>query len=195
MKLKKILSLIICLTIIFSIPTFAEARNTWDEKMDIGLETFKEWMETFKSEETPIEKRIIDYEISQYGGGGDNNIEDKLEMTVYFKVTPVDEKNTYWEKDYANICFIKMTKVDGEFKIDYISDKPENYDKFLEKFEEYKKNNTISTESKQVQGKVDVKEAELTQIKQISNIVIIVCVAVLVILVIFIFIKLKNKKK
>lgn len=195
MKINKIAFLIICLVIILAIPNFADARDSWDEKMEMGLETFKEWMESFKSEDIPKEKRIVDYQISQYGGGANNNVEDKLEMTIYFKVTPVDEENTYWKKEYANICFLKMSKVDGEFKIDYISDKPENYDKFLEKFEEYKKNNSISSETKQVQGKNIQKEAELTQIKQISNVVKIVCFSIFVIVVICIFIKIKKNKK
>ena len=195
MKIKKNVSLIILLMIILLIPTFVNARNAWDEKMEIGLETFKDWMEAFKSEETPIEKRIVDYQISQYGGGANNNVEDKLEMTIYFKVTPVDEENTYWKKEYANICFLKMSKVDGEFKIDYISDKPENYDKFLEEFEEYKKNNVSPIEIEQVQGAVDPKDAEPAPIKQISNVVMIVCFSILVIVVICIFIKIKKNKK
>lgn len=196
MRLKKTIFLIICLVTILSIPTFAEARNAWDEKMDIGLETFKEWMETFKSEETPIEKRIIDYEISQSGGGETNNIEDKIDMTVHFRVTPVDEENTYWQKDYANICFIKMSKVDGEFKVDYISDKPENYDKFLEKFEEYKKNNPTSLKTEEVQGEMETKSSEQPyEIKQISNIIIIICIIILLIVVICVAMKLRKKQK
>lgn len=195
MKLKKTIFLTICLVIIFSIPTFAEANDPWEEKMDIGLETFEDWIETFKSEETPVEKRIIDYQIAQYGGGKANDSEDKFDITIYFKVTPVDEENTYWKKNHENICFIKMTKVDGEFKVDYISDKPENYDKFLEKFEEYQKNNSELIEVKQTQGEVDEKTSETREIQRISNVIVIVCVGALLIVTICIIIKIRRNKK
>ena len=84
-------------------------------------------------------------------------------------VTPVNENNTTWSK-CGDICFVVFSKVNDEYVVDKISRYPDNYDKFLEKFEEYKKNNseTDKKETISIQGNSENNLAS-QEIQKINN--------------------------
>ena len=54
---------------------------------DIWQSAVKEWLDTFKSEETPIERRITDYQIG--GWSPQYNNEERIKVTFYLYVIPV----------------------------------------------------------------------------------------------------------
>lgn len=209
MKKITIASIIILLIISISCKIFA-TDNTSIENSERGqefaLDAFKEWIEGFKSEEIPENRRITDYRKGLVIFSDLNS--DKAEVFIKFAVTPVSKENTDWEysepeiidyeghkcilQDY-NICCIEMSKINGQYQIDYISDKPKNYDKFLERFEEYKSTNPQNEENIQIQGQNTTTNLSQNQeIEKISNIVTIVCIAILALLVIYIFIRKRN---
>ena len=98
--------------------------------------------------------------------GEDKN---KLYMYITMKITPINENNTTWSK-HGDICFVVFSKINDEYVVDKISRYPDNYDKFLEKFEEYKKNNseTDKKETILIQGKSE-KNLASQEIQKISN--------------------------
>ena len=98
--------------------------------------------------------------------GEDKN---KLYMYITMKITPINENNTTWSK-HGDICFVVFSKLNDEYVVDKISRYPDNYDKFLEKFEEYKKNNseTDKKETILIQGKSE-KNLASQEIQKISN--------------------------
>lgn len=150
----------------------------------------EEWLEKFKSEETPIEKRITDYRINGYGVNANND--NEILMNINFEVTPVDENNTSWNTPRRNICYLEMTKQDGEYHLDYIDEVPKNYDKFLEEFEKWQEENK-TVETKTVQGETTDLNAN-AKIDKMSNGIVFVCVAVIAVIVIFGIIKIVKKK-
>lgn len=154
-----------------------------------------EWLDTFKSEETPIEKRITSYELAGYGISYNENGE--LDVSINFNVTPYSEENTVWETKGNNIGFIKFKKINGEYEVEKISEVPENYDKFLEKFEEYKiKHPEILENDTQIQsvaGKEENYNANKT-IEKISNGVFAVSLTVGIIVSMIIILTIYKKK-
>ena len=71
--------------------------NVWaieDEvdKSEIVEKAFSEWIETFKSEDVPENKRIIDYKTGTIGVREAN--ENEIRASIEFIVTPVSEENT-----------------------------------------------------------------------------------------------------
>ena len=124
-------------------------------------------MKTFMTEETPEEDRITDYTYSGFGVSENDGDENTLSATIHTRVTPVNESNTTWPKTGDN-CFAVFSKVNGEYVLDRISRYPDNYDKFLERFEEYKNNKeTIS-----IQGESENSFAS-QEIQKINNSLII----------------------
>lgn len=154
-----------------------------------------EWLDTFKSEEIPIEKRITSYELVGYGISYNENGE--LDVSINFNVTPYSEENTVWETKGNNIGFIKFKKINGEYEVEKISEVPENYDKFLEKFEEYKiKHPEILENDTQIQsvaGKEENYNANKT-IEKISNGVFAVSLTVGIIVSMIIILTIYKKK-
>lgn len=88
----------------------------------IWMPEVEKWLENFKSEETPIEKRITDYRINGYGTNSNND--NKILMNINFEVTPVDANNTAWDTPRRNVCYLEMTKQDGEYHLDYLDEVP-----------------------------------------------------------------------
>ena len=154
-----------------------------------------EWLDTFKSEEIPVEKRITSYELVGYGISYNENGE--LDVSINFNVTPCSEENTVWETKGNNVGFIKFKKVDGEYEVERISEVPENYDKFLEKFEEYKSTNPEilenDTQTQSIAGKEENYNANET-IEKISNGVFTVSLIVGIIVGIIIILTIWKKK-
>lgn len=179
------------------------------DRSNIYLKAFENWIETFKSNNTPEEDRIIDYKWGGYGT--DESNQEKIKATVDFTVTPYNKEHTNWyyaepkKVDYngqeftiqseKNVCYIEMTNVNGEYQVDYISTTPKNYDKFLERFKEYKNNNSEIITTAQIQAEEPEKQLANQKIEKMSNIIWIVCAIALTISVLGITTKLVKRKK
>lgn len=180
----------------FSSRVFADYEGIENIKIRQAINTASsEWLDTFKSEEIPIEKRITSYELVGYGISYNENGE--LDVSINFNVTPYSEENTVWETKGNNIGFIKFKKINGEYEVEKISEVPENYDKFLEKFEEYKiKHPEILENDTQIQsvaGKEENYNANKT-IEKISNGVFAVSLTVGIIVSMIIILTIYKKK-
>lgn len=170
--MKKIYSGIILFIVLMLMSNFVFATEYWEvenKKIETACKVaLDSYMKTFMNDETPEEDRIKDYTFSGYGM---SNGEDKNKMYMYItmNIIPVNENNTTWSKN-SNICFVVFSKVNDEYVVDKISRYPDNYDKFLEKFEEYKKNNseTDKKETISIQGKSE-KNLASQEIQKISN--------------------------
>lgn len=170
--MKKIYSGIVLFIMLILTSNLAFATEYW-EKENKKIETACEvaldsYMKTFMMYETPEEDRIKDYIFSGYGMSNGED-ENKLYMHISMNVTPVNENNTTWSK-CGDICFVVFSKVNDEYVVDKISRYPDNYDKFLEKFEEYKKNNseTDKKETISIQGNSENNLAS-QEIQKINN--------------------------
>ena len=196
MKKLYISFILIFIMLAFSSRVFADYEGIENKKVKKAIETASsEWLDTFKSEDTPIEKRITGYELAGYGTSYIGNSE--LDVSVDFNVTPYSEENTVWETKGNNVGFIKFKKVDGEYEVERISEVPENYDKFLEKFEEYKSMNPEilenDTQTQSIAGKEENYNANET-IEKISNGVFTVSLIVGIIVGIIIILTICKKK-
>lgn len=196
MKKLYISFILIFIMFAFSSRVFADYDGIENIKIRQAINTAgSEWLDTFKNEETPIEKRITSYELAGYGISYDENGE--LDVSINFNVTPYSEENTVWETKGNNIGFIKFKKVNGEYEVERISEIPENYDKFLEKFEEYKSKHPDilenNTQTQSIAGKEDNYNANET-IEKISNGVFTVSLIVGIIVGIIIILTICKKK-
>lgn len=170
--MKKIYSGIILFIVLILISNSVFATEYWEienKKIETACKVaLDSYMKTFMKDETPEEDKIKDYIFSGYGmsKGEDKN---KLYMYITMKITPINENNTTWSK-HGDICFVVFSKLNDEYVVDKISRYPDNYDKFLEKFEEYKKNNseTDKKETILIQGKSE-KNLASQEIQKISN--------------------------
>lgn len=197
-----IMGIILIFISLFYNSCFAENFGYIDNKDRSGIisKTFSEWIETFKSEDIPESKRIISYQES--GASISESNHNKIKAIVNFIVEPVSKENTEWnysepvEMSFKgtkykwrkkNQCFIEMTNVNGEYKVDYILNKPKNYDKFMESFEQYKKEHPDFGKEKMAQTeKITIKPNEQNkyksqEIQKINNNVTIVFSILLVI--------------
>lgn len=161
------------------------------DREDIWKPKVEEWLDSFKTEETPIEKRITDYQLTSYSTKANNENEIKVDCTAH--IIPVDESNTAWEFPQRITIFIEMTNVDGQYQVDYLDELPRNYDKFLEEFQIWKKENE-TTETITVQGEKEDLNSN-SEIEKISNGLVLICASIIAIVVIMIIIKVIKKKK
>ena len=168
-----------------------EARIDSINREDIWKPEVEKWLENFKSEETPIEKRITDYRINGYGTNSNND--NKILMNINFEVTPVDANNTSWDTPQRNVCYLEMTKQDGEYKLEYIGEVPKNYDKFLKEFENWQEENK-TVEMQTVQGEKKELSAD-KEIDKMSNGIIFVCTILIAVVIISTIIKIVKRKK
>lgn len=153
----------------------------------------EEWLEKFKSEETPIEKRITDYRLNGWGVGQNNK--SKINIEFHFEVTPVDENNTEWETPQRNQGYIEMTYLDGEFQLDYIAEYPRGYDKFLEEFEKWKEANS-TTETIVIPSEIrNLNTLQEQEIDKLSTGIVTVCIGVLAVISVLAIIKIIKSKK
>lgn len=196
--MKKIYSIFITFTILMLISSTVFAVDYWNEDSKKSENAFKmaldSYMKTFMTEETPEEDRIKDYIYTGYGMSEQRENDDKLYVNISFIVTPVNEDNTTWSK-HGDICFASFSKVDGEYVLYKISRYPDNYDKFLERFEEYKKNNTETKEITQVQGEEMINNLASQEIEKMSNTIYISCSIILIVTICFIITRFIKKSK
>ncbi len=188
--MQKICISFIILLLIFSTQVFA--LEEWGERNkkinDAISSTLKEYMEPYKSENVPENERIISYDYR--GGSYDYSRESEgiFKASINYAVKPYVEENTIWRLE-ENYLFIEYSIVDGEYIAKNISATPENYDKFLKRFEEYKKNGNESIEIDAIQVE-KTEELKSSQIQKMSNIIFIISGITLVV-VIAIIIKFK----
>lgn len=194
--MKKIYSIFIIFGILIMISntTFAINYNSEHKKIEAACKlALDSYMQTFMTEDTPEEDKIKNYSYSYYTSNETEN-DAKLYVTIVFHVTPENKENTTWNKGIS-YCFTSFTKVDGEYVLDKISRYPENYDEFLERFEEYKKNNPTTIESTQMQVEEITNNLGNHEIEKMSNIIFIGCSVALVAMVTFFIIKFIKHRK
>lgn len=216
MKIKTItiFGIILILLSLFNNSCFA----VWDgyidskDRSNIIENAFSEWMDTFKSEDIPESRRIISYK--EAGLSISESNANKIVGEINFTVEPVSKENTEWNysepvsSKYMGIdikwqkrnkCYIEMTNANGEYKVDYIADKPRDYDKFIESFEQYKKENPdFGKEEISQTEKVSINAEEQNnyasqEIQKINNNVTIAFSILLAISVILLVVWIKKK--
>ena len=196
--MKKIYSIFITFVILMLISSAVFASDYENDENKKRENAFKmaldSYMQTFMTEETPEEDRIKDYIYTGFGMSEQRENDDKLYVNISFIVTPVNEDNTTWNK-HGDICFASFSKVDGEYELYKISRYPDNYDKFLERFEEYKKNNAETKEITQVQGEEMINNLASQDIEKMSNTIYISCSIILIVTICFIITRFIKKSK
>lgn len=198
-KVFLIFTLVIAIIVTFSInfqsfADSAEDRKKNEARMEFAKEAFAEWMENLKSEETEENRRILSYQIGGYGYSAPD--ENKIvSMDISFRVEPASEISE-WKNDVVYRAYIKVAENENsEFEIKYLSDKPENWDKFLERYNEWEKENADKIEVNSVQGESEEKLVEPDEITTMSNVISIISASVFAIVVISVFFSIKRKIK
>lgn len=215
MKLKSKISSIFCIMIIgiisFSNIVFAAESVDSNERSRIIEDIFEEWIEGYKSEEIPENRRIIDYQLNTLGI---RTISDNEYIAdIEFVVTPVSIENTEWNYGEpeiglweghefiwyvkTNICYIKIKVENGEYQVEYIRETPEGYDEFEKRFEEYKKTHPQEeVENTQIQGEETENLLANQEIEKMSNGIVIGCSIILLAIISFIIVKvIRHKSK
>lgn len=200
--MRKILNGIVLFIILIMMSSSAFAGEKADRENKKRETAFKEaldsYMQEFMKEDTPDEDRITSYE---YSGFGWNEKEEdgvkKMFANISFGTTPVNPENTTWYQ-YNNMCFAVFQIVDDEYVLERISRYPDNWDEFMERFEEYKKNGGNKESNKDVAVKevqaTEENSLENQEITKMSNAIFYVCLAIFMVSIIIIFIRLKNRK-
>ncbi len=159
---------------------------------EISKKAVEQYAEQFKDESVPEEKRISDYSFSGYGVR--ENVGDDVctKYTVDFNVTPVNKDNTIWLN--TNIIFVDLKYENDEFTIEKIADKPENWDKFVERFEEYKNNKENNEPISEKEIAISGKDTEFknNQIVKISNYIYLFGTVLILFGVVFIIVKVRK---
>ncbi len=207
MKNKILLGLIL-VAVLFSNINLVYASIGSYEKIDLTKEKICKYMDSFKENTVPEEVRIKDYQIQTIGDFGDK--EEKISSFAQVMITPYLEDSkwkenaimqNYNEKVFSMI-FVEMSEDEyGNYVVDYIADTPKNYDKFLEKFEEYKKEHPEALQ-KETQTNEEIEKISATknnftsvneEIAKTSNIIKICCISTIVIVAIVILFKFTKK--
>lgn len=176
--MKKIYQIIILFGILVLISNSVFAVENWNKENKKRENAFQSalssYMQTFMTQETPEEDRIINYVYTGYCNSTEEGEgkEGKLTATISFIATPVNKENTTWLQQ-GDYCFAVFSKVDDEYVLDKISRYPDDYDEFLKKFETYKKNQEI-TETTTFQGEKQDNLAK-QEIQKINNSLLIGC--------------------
>ncbi len=215
MKLKSKIFSIFCIMIVsvisFSNIVFATESTDSNERSEIVEEIFKEWIESYKSDETPENRRIIDYKLNTLGI---RTISDNEYIAnIEFVVTPVSIENTEWNYGEpeiglwegheviwyvkTNICYIRIKVENGDYQVEYIGETPEGYDEFYERFEEYKKTHSQEeVENVQIQGEETDNQLANQEIEKMSNGIVIGCSIILFVIISFTIVKvIRHKSK
>lgn len=193
--MRKICISFIILLLIFSTQVFAlEDWGARNKKIDDAVnKALSEYMEPYKSEAVAENERIISY---QYRGGSfdySKESEGIFKASINFDVEPYSEENTIWRL-MDNYLFIEYEIIDDEYIVKSVSTTPENYDKFLERFEEYKKNGFATVENQAIQAE-KTEDLESSQIEKMSNIIFVISAIVLIFVCIGIIVKFARIKK
>lgn len=194
--MKKIYKIAILFGILILISTSAFATEYAEKQNKKRENAYKaaldSYMKTFMTDETPEEDKISSYEYSGFGLTAKGETEDKLYVNIAFNITPVNENNTTWSK-YGNNCYAVFSKVNDEYVLDRISRYPDNYEEFLERFEEYKKNKSETKENIQIQGQEITNNLANQEIEKMSNIIYISCLIIFIATICFISIKIYRR--
>lgn len=207
MKNKILLGLIL-VAVLFSNINLVYASIGSYEKINLTKEKICKYMDSFKENTVPEEVRIKDYQIQTIGDFEDK--EEKISSFAQVMITPYLEDSkwkenaimqNYNEKVFSMI-FVEMSEDEyGNYVVDYIADTPKNYDKFLEKFEEYKKEHPEAlqneTQTNEEIEKISATKNNFTsvneEIAKTSNIIKICCISAIVIVAIVILFKFTKK--
>lgn len=207
MKNKILLGLIL-VAVLFSNINLVYASIGSYEKIDLTKEKICKYIDSFKENTVPEEVRIKDYQIQTIGDFGDK--EEKISSFAQVMITPYLEDSKWKEnaimQNYNgkvfSMIFVEMSEDEyGNYVVDYIADTPKNYDKFLEKFEEYKKEHpeTLQNENQTNEEieKISATKNNFTsvneEIAKTSNIIKICCISTIVIVAIVILFKFTKK--
>ena len=213
MKIQYKVFSIFCIIIIgimyFSNIVLATESTDSDERSEFIEGIFEEWIESYKSEEIPENRRITDYKLNKLGI---RTISDNEYIAdIEFVVTPVSIENTewnygepeigLWEGDEfiwyvkTNICYIKIKVENGEYQVEYIRETPEGYDEFEKRFEEYKKTHPQEeVENTQIQGEETENLLANQEIEKMSNGIVIGCSIILLAIISFTIVKVIRQK-
>ena len=213
MKIQYKVFSIFCIIIIgimyFSNTVLATESTDSDERSEFIEGIFEDWIESYKSEEIPENRRITDYKLNKLGI---RTISDNEYIAdIEFVVTPVSIENTEWNYGEpeiglweghefiwyvkTNICYIKIKVENGEYQVEYIRETPEGYDEFEKRFEEYKKTHPQEeVESTQIQGEETENLLANQEIEKMSNGIVIGCSIILLAIISFIIVKVIRQK-
>ena len=200
--MRKILNGIVLFIILIMMSSTVFAGEKADQENKKRETVFKEaldvFMQEFTKEETPEEDKILSYEYSGHGWSErEEDGKNKIFASISFNVKPVNLENTSWY-EYNNMCFAVFQIVDHEYVLERISRYPDNFDKFMERFEEYKKNvdnnHEKTVEVKSVQAKVYNNNAGL-EIQKISIGIFGFCLIIFLIVFGVIISKIYKRKK
>ena len=202
---------IIIMTIIsFSNTVLAVQNYTLQERNTMAEEAFQQWIETYKSEEIPENRKITDYNLQSVRVGEIE--ENEFLATIEFTVTPVSIENTEWNYGEpeiglwegheviwyvkTNICYIRIKVENGDYQVEYIGETPEGYDEFAKRFEEYKKTHSQEeVENVQIQGEETDNQLANQEIEKMSNGIVIGCSVVLLIVICLVGVKVIKYRK
>ena len=205
-----IFCIIIMAIISFSNTVLAVQNYTLQERNTMAEEAFKQWIETYKSEEIPENRKITGYELQSVRVGEIE--ENEFLANIEFVVTPVSIENTEWNYSepeiivyhgheciwYAktNKCYIRIKVENGDYQVEYIGETPEGYDEFYERFEEYKKTHSQEVENIQIQGEETDNSLANQEIEKMSNGIVIGCSIILFVIISFTIVKvIRHKSK
>ena len=213
MKIQYKVFSIFCIIIIgimyFSNIVLATESTDSDERSEFIEGIFEEWIESYKSEEIPENRRITDYKLNKLGI---RTISDNEYIAdIEFVVTPVSIENTEWNYGEpeiglweghefiwyvkTNICYIKIKVENGEYQVEYIRETPEGYDEFEKRFEEYKKTHPQEeVENTQIQGEETENLLANQEIEKMSNGIVIGCSIILLAIISFTIVKVIRQK-
>ena len=205
-----IFCIIIMAIISFSNTVLAVQNYTLQERNTMAEEAFKQWIETYKSEEIPENRKITGYELQSVRVGEIE--ENEFLANIEFVVTPVSIENTEWNYSepeiivyhgheciwYAktNMCYIRIKVENGDYQVEYIGETPEGYDEFAKRFEEYKKTHSQEVENIQIQGEETDNSLANQEIEKMSNGIVIGCSIILFVIISFTIVKvIRHKSK
>lgn len=193
--MKKICVSFIILLLILSTQVFAidEYDLGSTKRFEISQLALTELLERYKTDEVLEKERIIDYRWCGMSGGiaDDQGI---IKMSINFTVTPYLEENSMWKNDFQYIAFTELSVDNKEYVVEKVFLKPENYDKFLEKFEEYQKNESETVEIQAVSAE-KTEELKTNKIEKMSNIIFVSSSIVLGIVVLIMIVNIIKKTK
>ena len=165
------------------------------KRSDAAKEALTELLEKYKTEEVSEEERIIDYTYTGYGVGIVEDETKEFKCSISFIVTPYLDNGSIWQKG-SQICFAQFDRIDGELILRNISLTPENYEEFLEAFEEYQNNKSNTDEMivvpNNVKNNINVNSSKIDELG--DYIFIGSAIVLLVVVSCFIISKIKKKK-
>lgn len=192
--MKKIFISFIILLLIFSTQVFAidEYDLGSTKRFEISQEALSQLLEKYKTEDVSEEERITDYMWCGLGGGIPDE-QGKSKITIHFTVTPYTEENSIWKSDFQYIAFAELSVVDKEYVVEKVSLEPENYNKFLERFEEYQKGGKETVEVQAVSAE-KTEDLKTNKIEKMSNMIFVSSSIIFSVLVLGIIVNVFKRK-